>query len=71
MSRNRFQKLNELNDFFIFCDTRNGHTPIHSWIMIRTTEREKSICMTILRNRRKKIHGTSDGNLLSFKTLIS
>src|SRR5204863_10175927 len=30
MSRNRFQKLNELNDFFIFCDTRNGHTTIHS-----------------------------------------
>ena len=73
MSRNRFQKLNELNDFFIFCDTRNGHTTIHSWDIIRTSPREKNICMVILRNRRKKVYGNSDGNPLSFynlKTLI-
>lgn len=69
MSRNRFQKLTELNDFFIFCDTRNGHTTIHSWDIIRTSQREKDICMTILRNRRKKIYGNSDGNPLSYNTL--
>ncbi|MFT3910319.1 MAG: DNA (cytosine-5-)-methyltransferase [Ferruginibacter sp.] len=69
MSRNRFQKLNEFNDFFIFCDTRNGHTTIHSWDIIRTSKREKEICMTILKNRRKSIYGSSDGNPLSFKDL--
>ena len=35
-SRNRFQKDDELNDFFIFCDTRDGHTTIHSWDLIKT-----------------------------------
>lgn len=69
MGRNRFQKINELNDFFIFCDTRNGHTTIHSWDMIKTSQREKNICMTILRNRRKKIYGNADGNPLTFKDL--
>ena len=53
-SRNRFQKDDELNDFFVFCDTRNGHTTIHSWDLIKTTPREKLICSTILKNRRKK-----------------
>jgi len=61
-SRNRFQKLDELNDFFIFSDTRNGHSTIHSWDIIRTSKREKEICLTILRNRRKSIYGESDGN---------
>ncbi len=69
MGRNRFQNVNELNDFFIFCDTRNGHTTIHSWDIIRTSSREKEICMTILKNRRKKIYGKADGNPLSFKNL--
>ncbi len=69
MGRNRIQKANELNDFFIFCDTRNGHTTIHSWDIIKTTDREKEICMTILKNRRKKIYGLSDGNPISFKQL--
>ena len=40
-SRNRFQKFNYLNDFFIFCDTRDGHSTIHSWDLIKTTKREK------------------------------
>lgn len=71
MSRNRFQKLTEMNDFFIFCDTRNGHTTIHSWDIIKTTEREKLICMTILRNRRKQIFGKADGNPLSFDVIKS
>jgi DNA (cytosine-5)-methyltransferase 1 len=69
ITRNRFQNLNELNDFFIFCDTRNGHTTIHSWDIIKTSEREKSICLTILQNRRKKIYGNSDGNPLSLSDL--
>lgn len=69
MSRNRFQKLDQLNDFFILCDTRNGHTTIHSWDIIKTTKREKEICLVVLRNRRKKVYGNSDGNPLSFLDL--
>jgi len=69
MGRNRFQKVDELNDFFIFCDTRNGHTTVHSWDIIRTSAREKEICMTVLRNRRKKIYGNADGNPLSYAVL--
>ncbi len=69
MSRNRFQKINELNDFFIFCDTRNGHSTIHSWDLIETTDREKEICLTILKNRRKQKYGNNDGNPLSLADL--
>ena len=69
VGRNRFQKDNELNDFFVFCDTRNGHTTIHSWDIIDTTEREKSICLTLLRNRRKKQYGLQDGNPISLSEL--
>jgi len=68
-SRNRFQRKNELNDFFIFCDTRNGHSTIHSWDIRKTSQKEKNICMTILKNRRKKTYGEWDGNPLSYKTL--
>lgn len=68
-SRNRFQKLDELNDFFIFSDTRNGHSTIHSWDIVRTSKREKEICLTILKNRRKKIYGKSDGNPIPFDAL--
>lgn len=68
-ARNKYQKLDELNDFFIFCDTRNGHTTIHSWDIKRTTKREKYICLTILKNRRKKIFGNKDGNPISFQYL--
>ena len=68
-SRNRFQKLDELNDFFIFSDTRNGHSTIHSWDIIKTSDREKKICLTLLKNRRKKIYGNSDGNSLSLNVL--
>lgn len=69
LSRNRFQKVDEFNDFFVFCDTRNGHSTIHSWDLIRTSKREKEICMTILKNRRKKKYGTKDGNPLSYQDL--
>ena len=69
MSRNNFQKDDELNDFFVMCDTRNGHTSIHSWDIRETTESQKSICMTIMRNRRKKKYGLYDGNPLSFEDI--
>ncbi len=69
MSRNNFQKDDELNDFFVMCDTRNGHTSIHSWDIRETTESQKSICMTIMRNRRKKKYGPYDGNPLSFEDI--
>jgi DNA (cytosine-5)-methyltransferase 1 len=68
-SRGRFQKIDELNDFFLFADIRDGHTTIHSWDLIKTTAREKLICQTILKNRRKKIYGPKDGNPLSFDIL--
>lgn len=68
-SRNRFQKNDELNDFFVFSDLRNGHTTIHSWDLIRTTRREKLICLTVLKNRRRKKYGIKDGNPLSFQDL--
>lgn len=71
MGRNRFQKINEVNDFFVLCDTRNGHTTVHSWDIIKTTKREKEICLTILKNRRKKIYGNADGNPITFQQLIS
>jgi DNA (cytosine-5)-methyltransferase 1 len=68
-SRNAFQKEDELNDFFIFCDTRNGHTSIHSWDITKTSKAEKHICMTILTNRRKKKYGDYDGNPMTFEDL--
>jgi len=69
MSRNNFQKDDELNDFFVMCDTRNGHTSIHSWDIRETTKSQKSICMTIMKNRRKKKYGLQDGNPLSFEDI--
>ncbi|MCE2701657.1 MAG: DNA cytosine methyltransferase [Nostocales cyanobacterium LE14-WE4] len=66
-SRTRFQKDDELNDFFIFSDLRNGHTTIHSWDIINTSDREKMICLTLLKYRRSKKYGDKDGNPLSFE----
>jgi DNA (cytosine-5)-methyltransferase 1 len=68
-SRGRFQKNDELNDFFILSDVRDGHTTVHSWDLIKTSEREKIICQTILKNRRKKIYGSKDGNPLKVQVL--
>jgi DNA (cytosine-5)-methyltransferase 1 len=68
-SRGRFQKIDELNDFFLFADIRDGHTTIHSWDLIKTSLREKFICQTILKNRRKKIYGPKDGNPLMLEVL--
>ena len=65
---------NGLNDYFLFNDLRNGHSTIHSWDILETTEREKEICLTLLRNRRKSKYGKMDGNPLSlqhFKELIT
>jgi DNA (cytosine-5)-methyltransferase 1 len=69
LSRNASQKIDEFNDFFVLCDTRNGHTTIHSWDIRDTTRHEKEICMAILRNRRKKKFGKKDGNPLSLKDI--
>ncbi|RKE03485.1 DNA (cytosine-5-)-methyltransferase [Marinifilum flexuosum] len=66
VARTKFQKMDELNDFFLFNDIRNGHSTIHSWDLQETTEREKQICHLLLTNRRKKIYGSFDGNALSF-----
>lgn len=57
------------NDFFLFNDIRNGATTLHSWDLLATTEREKEICLLLLRNRRKRIYGKLDGNPLSLTHL--
>lgn len=56
---------NGFNDYFLFNDLRNGHSTIHSWDIIDTTERQKEICYFLLRNRRKSAYGSLDGNPLS------
>jgi DNA (cytosine-5)-methyltransferase 1 len=56
---------NGFNDYFLFNDLRNGDTTIHSWDLIDTTQRQKSICYLLLRNRRKSAYGKLDGNPLS------
>jgi len=58
---------NGFNDYFLFNDLRNGHTTIHSWDIQDTTERQKEICLLLLKNRRKSQFGPLDGNPLSLK----
>ena len=58
---------NGLNDYFLFNDLRNGDTTIHSWDIIKTTERQKDICYILLKNRRKSAYGKLDGNPFSFE----
>lgn len=58
---------NGLNDYFLFNDLRNGHSTIHSWDILETTERQKTICYLLLKNRRKSAYGNLDGNPLSLK----
>ena len=53
------------NDYFLFNDLRNGHTTIHSWDIIPTTDRQKYICYMLLQNRRKSIYGILDGNAMA------
>lgn len=52
-------------DYFLFNDIRNGPTTIHSWDLVSTTERERQLCLLLLRNRRKQAYGVLDGNPLS------
>lgn len=54
-----------MNDYFLYNDIRNGDTTIHSWDLQPTTDRQKAICLLLLRNRRKKAYGCLDGNPLS------
>ncbi len=56
---------NGFNDYFLFNDLRNGHSTIHSWDILNTTERQKEICYFLLKNRRKSAFGKLDGNPLS------
>jgi DNA (cytosine-5)-methyltransferase 1 len=58
---------NGFNDYFLFNDLRNGHSTIHSWDILNTTERQKEICYLLLKNRRKSSYGNLDGNPLSYK----
>lgn len=58
---------NGLNDYFLFNDLRNGDTTIHTWDITETTERQKQICYLLLRNRRKRLYGSLDGNPLSIE----
>jgi DNA (cytosine-5)-methyltransferase 1 len=67
--KRRYRKTNGINDFFLFNDIRNGPTTIHSWDLKPTTERQKAICMLMLRNRRKSAYGRLDGNPLSLTHL--
>ena len=53
------------NDYFLFNDLRNGHTTIHSWDILDTTNKQKEICYLLLKNRRKSAYGKLDGNPLS------
>lgn len=62
---------NGFNDYFLFNDLRNGHTTIHSWDIIDSTERQKEICLLLLKNRRKSQFGPLDGNPLSLKQFQS
>ena len=65
---------NGLNDYFLFNDLRNGLTTIHSWDIVESTQRQKEICLLLLKNRRKSQFGSLDGNPLSleqFKSLDS
>jgi DNA (cytosine-5)-methyltransferase 1 len=62
---------NGVNDYFLFNDLRNGKTTIHSWDIIDTTQRQKEICLLLLKNRRKKLFGKLDGNPISLKQFKS
>lgn len=62
---------NGFNDYFLFNDLRKGHTTIHSWDIADTTERQKEICLLLLKNRRKSHFGLLDGNPLSLEQFQS
>lgn len=69
-NKNNFSSLSSTagyNDYFLFNDLRGGETTIHSWDIIKTTKKEKEICLFLMKNRRKKKYGNFDGNPLSLK----
>lgn len=63
---NKLTPKHHHNEFFVLNDIRHGPTSIHSWEIRSTTDREKLLCMTILRNRRNKKYGPCDGNPMEF-----
>lgn len=70
VGHNKLTPLGSKNQFFILTDIRNGPTSIHSWDLYDDiSEREKMICMTILRNRRKPQYGPQDGNPMAYEAL--
>jgi DNA (cytosine-5)-methyltransferase 1 len=66
---NKLTPKDQHNEFFILNDLRHGPTSIHSWEILETTQRQKDICMTLLRNRRNKKYGDLDGSPLSLEDL--
>ena len=66
---NKLISKGQNNPFFVLTDIRNGPTSIHSWDIYDTTDREKAICMMILKNRRKSRYGECDGNPMSLADL--
>ena len=62
---------NGFNDYFLFNDLRNGQTTIHSWDILPASERQRKICLLLLKNRRKEEFGSLDGNPLSLTQLQS
>ncbi len=69
MGFNKLTPKDQPNEFFILNDIRHGPTSIHSWELWDTTEREKFLCMVILRNRRNKKYGPCDGNPMSYENI--
>lgn len=66
---NKLTPVGKKNPFFVLTDIRNGSTSIHSWEIIKTTKRQKEICLIMMKNRRKSVYGKCDGNPISFKDL--
>ncbi len=58
-------------NFYTFSDVRNGDYTIHSWDIVETSQKEKRICMLLLKNRRKFLYGSKDGNPMSSKDIIN
>ena len=66
---NKLTPKDQHNEFFVLNDIRHGATSIHSWELLNTTDREKFLCMIILRNRRNKKYGVCDGNPMSYNNI--
>src|SRR3989344_8303040 len=58
-------------NFYIFSDVRNGDHTIHSWDLIETSPKEKKICLFMLKNRRKPLYVSQDGNPMSHKDIAN